>query len=95
LPLKPAMKYASSILFTASEVDNCRMSLTTTLIQPFLRHVLSLFAATPTTAALKSTLGLLVNMTNEEIFREIVATEDKIHYSVLSYERIYLSLYVA
>ncbi|OQR95539.1 hypothetical protein THRCLA_07780 [Thraustotheca clavata] len=70
---------ASSVLFTVSEAASCRQIFTTSLIQPLLRYFQNILARKTSSFHLENTLGLMLNMSNELVFREIIATEDNIH----------------
>ncbi|EQC31712.1 hypothetical protein SDRG_10505 [Saprolegnia diclina VS20] len=69
---------AARLLITVSDVHACRVTLTTSLVQPVLRQSLA-FLGAPASEALSDVLGLLLNLSNESIFRAIVETEPDLH----------------
>ncbi|CAK4156273.1 unnamed protein product [Aphanomyces euteiches] len=66
---------AANLLFKASELESGRLILTTALVQPALSALLTTLAHPPSTTSLLHTVGLVHNLTNHAVFREIVATE--------------------
>ncbi|KDO31337.1 hypothetical protein SPRG_03954 [Saprolegnia parasitica CBS 223.65] len=69
---------AASLLFTVSDLHACRVTLTTSLVQPVLRQSVA-FLRAPAPEALSDVLGTLLNLSNESVFREIVETEPDVH----------------
>ncbi|OQR98426.1 hypothetical protein ACHHYP_08588 [Achlya hypogyna] len=77
-PVGEATVVAAGLLFSLSDAAACRQTLATALVPVVLRHVLG-FLRTPAAAAMDAVLGLLLNLSNESVFREVVATEPDVH----------------
>ncbi|RHY35016.1 hypothetical protein DYB32_000509 [Aphanomyces invadans] len=71
----PVAQYATSIIFHVSETEAGRLTLTTALIQPVLKQVLALLHTQLATEQLTAGLGVVLNLTNHCVFRQIVASE--------------------
>ncbi|KAF0694968.1 Aste57867_14191 [Aphanomyces stellatus] len=72
-----ARSMVANVLFHASEVESCRTVLTTAMIRPTLGGILAALAHRQKNSLLPL-LGLVLNLTNIQVFRDVVATEDTI-----------------